>query len=77
MSLSTAEQSVFTWIPCLFPFRSPFLPCFPQVMSLFISSCFSGSDLCSQSGFNFLDQSRGEIGSVFREIGYGSASCYN
>ncbi|KAL6321865.1 hypothetical protein AAG906_035569 [Vitis piasezkii] len=31
-----------------------------------------GSDLCSQSGFTFLDQSRGEIGSVFREIEYGS-----
>ncbi|RVW21434.1 hypothetical protein CK203_108817 [Vitis vinifera] len=32
-----------------------------------------GLDLCSQSGFTFLDQSRGEIGSIFREIGYGSA----
>ncbi|RVX01306.1 hypothetical protein CK203_031229 [Vitis vinifera] len=28
-----------------------------------------GSNLCSQSGFTFLDQSRGKIGSVFKEIG--------
>ncbi|RVX11335.1 hypothetical protein CK203_019634 [Vitis vinifera] len=27
-----------------------------------------GADLCSQSGFTFLDQSRGEIGSIFRDI---------
>ena len=37
----------------------------------------SGSDLCSQSGFTFLDQSRGEIGSIFREIGYRSAERYS
>ena len=47
-----------------------------QAISLFISSCFVGSDLCSQSGFTFLDQSKGEIGSIFREIEYGSAGHY-
>ena len=38
----------------------------------------SGLGLGSQSGFTSLDQSRGEIDSVFfREVGYGSAACHS
>ena len=37
-----------------------------------------GLGLGSQSGFTPLDQSRGEIDSVFfREVGYGSAGCHS
>ena len=38
---------------------------------------FSGSDLRSQSGYASLGQSRGEISPSFREIEYGSTSCYS
>ena len=38
---------------------------------------FSRSDLRSQSGYASLGQSRGEISPSFREIEYGSASCYS
>ena len=40
MSLSTVGPSVFTWMPCLFPFRLLLLPCFLRVISLFIYSRF-------------------------------------
>ena len=36
----------------------------------------SGLGLGYQSGFTSLDQSRGEIGSIFGEISYGSAGSY-
>ena len=38
---------------------------------------FSVSDLRSQSGYAFLGHSRREISPVFREIEYGSESCYS
>ena len=38
---------------------------------------FSGLDLCSQSGYASMGQSRGEISPVFREIEYGSIGCYS
>ena len=37
----------------------------------------SRSGLYTQYGYTFMDQSRGKIGSVFKEIGYGSVGRYS